>query len=168
VRYLQASDGWIGLRSTILSLTPILAYRLWPRLVQRWGDRAVLLLCAPLTVALPLGTGLFQTLLPQLFVVAWMGFVGSGVELTRYNMLLRICPPDRRPMAIGLFAIIANAAAFVAPLLGAQLVGVVGIRYVFLVSAGVRLAGALLFRRVPPDPKGPSLSVLGRLSSRRI
>jgi MFS family permease len=167
VRYLQASDGWIGLRSTILSLTPILAYRLWPRLVQRWGDRAVLLLCAPLTVLLPLGTGLFQSLLPQLFVVAWMGFVGPGVELTRYNMLLRICPADRRPMAIGVFAIIANVAAFVAPLLGAQLVGVVGIRYVFFLGAGMRLAGALLFRRVPPDPKGPSLSVLGRLSFRR-
>jgi MFS family permease len=167
VKYLQASDGWIGLRSTILSLTPILAYRLWPKLVQHWGDRAVLLLCAPLTVILPLGTGLFQSLLPQLFVVAWMGLVGPGAELARYNMLLRLCPPGRRPMAIGVFAIIANVATFVAPLLGAQLVGIAGIRYVFFLSAGIRLVGALLFRRVPSDPEGPSLSVSRRLATRR-
>jgi len=163
VRYLQATDGWIGLRITIASLIPILAYRLWPRLVERWGDRAVLLLCVPLTVFLPLGTGLFQTLTPQLFVVAWLGIFGPGVNLTQYNILLRVCPADRRPTAIGVYAIIANIGAFIAPLAGVQLMGLLGIRNVFFLAAAVRVAGALLFQRLPPDPQGPTLRLRGRL-----
>ena len=163
VRHLQATDGWIGLRTTIASLAPILAYRFWPRLVKRWGDRAVLVLCVPLTVLLPLGTGLFQTLTPQLFVVAWLGIFGPGEDLTRYNILLRICPADRRPTAIGVYAIIANIAAFIAPLAGVQLMGLLGIRNVFFLAAAVRLVGALLFRRLPSDPKGPTLRLRERL-----
>jgi len=163
VRHLQATDGWIGLRTTISSLIPILAYRFWPRLVERWGDWAVLVLCVPLTVFLPLGTGLFQTLTPQLFVVAWLGIFGPGVNLTHYNILLRVCPADRRPMAIGVYAILVNTAAFIAPLAGVRLMGLLGIRNVFFLAAAVRLAGALLFWRLPPDPKGPTLRLRGRL-----
>lgn len=163
VKHLLATDGWIGLRTTIFSLTPILAYRFWPRLVRRWGDRAVLLLCVPLTVFLPLGTGLFQTLRPQLFVVAWLGIFGPGVNLTRYNILLRVCPADRRPTAIGVYAIVANLAAFIAPLAGVRLMGLLGIRSVFFLAAAVRLGGALLFWRLPPDPKGPRLHLRRRL-----
>jgi MFS family permease len=164
VRHLQATDGWIGLRSTIASLTPILAYRFWPRLVKRWGDRAVLALCVPLTVILPLGTGLFQSLTPQLLVIACFGLFGPAVFLTRYNILLRVSPVDNRPTAIGVFAIIANIAAFVAPLLGVQLMNLLGIRNVFFLAAAVRVVGALLFWRLPPDPEGSAPALLERLS----
>jgi len=167
VRHLQATDGWIGLRSTISSLTPILAYRFWPRLVKRWGDRAVLALCVPMTVILPLGTGLFQSLTPQLLVIAWFGLFGPAVFLTRYNILLRVSPADNRPTAIGIFAIMASIAAFVAPLIGVQLMNRLGIRNVFFLAAVVRLVGALLFWRLPPDPAGSPPSLVGRLSLRR-
>jgi len=167
VRYLQATDAWIGLRSTIASAVPILAYRFWPRLVRRWGDRAVLVLCIPMTVVLPLGTGLFESLTPQLFVVAWLGLFGPAVNLTRYNILLRVSPADNRPTAIGVYAIVANLAAFVAPLIGVQLMGLIGIRYVFFLAAAMRLAGALLFRRLPPDPGGPTLHLRGWSPFRR-
>jgi MFS family permease len=163
VRHLQATEGWIGLRSTIASLTPILAYRFWPRLVKRWGDRAVLAVCVPMTVILPLGTGLFQSLTPQLLVIAWFGLFGPPTFLTRYNILLRLSPADNRPTAIGVFAIIANVAAFVAPLIGVQLMSLLGIRNVFFLAAAVRLAGALLFWRLPPDPNASPPSLLARL-----
>ena len=164
VRHLQATDGWIGLRSTISSLTPILAYRFWPQLVKRWGDRAVLVLCIPMTVFLPLGTGLFQSLTPQLFVVAWLGIFGPAVNLAHYNILLRVCPADNRPTAIGVYAIIANIAAFIAPLAGVQLMGLLGIRNVFFLAAAVRLAGALLFWRLPSEPEGTAPRWLRKLS----
>jgi len=164
VRHLRATDGWIGLRTTFASLTPILAYRLWPALMKRWGDRAVLLVCVPLTVLLPLGTGLFQSLTPQILVIAWLGIFGPAVNLTRYNILLRVCPVEGRPTAIGIYAIIANLAAFVAPLAGVPLMGLVGIRNAFFLAAAVRLAGALLFHWLPRDPKDASLRLRERLS----
>jgi MFS family permease len=165
VRHLQATDGWIGFRSTISSLTPILAYRFWPRLVRRWGDRAVLALCVPMTVLLPLGTGLFQSLAPQLLVIAWFGLFGPAVFLTRYNILLRVSPAENRPTAIGVFAIIANIAAFIAPLVGVQLMNWLGIRNVFFLAAAVRLAGALLFWRLPRDRMGSPPALVDKLSS---
>jgi Na+/melibiose symporter-like transporter len=42
VRYLNASDSWIGVRATLASLAPLIGYRIWPRFVDRWGTRKVL------------------------------------------------------------------------------------------------------------------------------
>ena len=42
VRTLGASNSWIGLLTTITSLTGIAGYYLWQKGIARWGDRRVL------------------------------------------------------------------------------------------------------------------------------
>jgi predicted MFS family arabinose efflux permease len=74
---------------------------------------------------------------------------GAGVMLARYGILLRVCPADRRPTYIAVYAILNNIAAFIAPLVGVELINLIGINNVFFVSAALRLAGALLYWRLP-------------------
>ncbi len=149
VQRLDASEGWIGFRTTLASLASILAYRFWPRLIDRWGDRAVLILTAPMMLFFPLGTGLARTLMPHLFIITWARVFGAAVMLSRYSILLKSCPEDRRPTYIATYAISVNVAAFIAPLIGVRLEGFVGINNVFFVSAALRLASALLYLRLP-------------------
>ena len=149
VEHLGASESWIGWRLTLASLMSILAYRIWPTQIEKRGDVKMLIRASPMMALFPLLTGLTRSLTPNLFIVLLPRLFGSCVMLARYSILLRVTPPDRRPTYIAIYAILANVAAFVAPLVGVALVDVMGITGVFFVSAGLRLTAALLYRRLP-------------------
>ena len=151
VRYLNASDGWIGLRSTLGSLAPLIGYRIWPRLVDRWGTRKVLAIGASATMLFPFFTGLFRSLDALLVVPVVHGLLIPAVTLGRYGTLLTICPSEHRPSYIAGYAIMGNVAAFLAPMLGVQLLGVIGINAVFFIAAGIRITTGLLFLSLPDD-----------------
>ena len=155
VRYLHASDGWIGLRSTLASLTPLIGYRIWSRLIDRWGTRRVLAFGASATMLFPLLTGLSRSLTALLGVVVVHGLLVPAMVLGRYNTLLKVCPAQRRPSYIAGYAIVANVAAFLAPLLGVQLLEVISINAVFFIAAAIRVTTGLFFLPLPPD--GPPL-----------
>jgi MFS family permease len=149
VEYLGASESWIGWRATLASVASIAAYRFWPRRVDRAGDRKILLAATPMMALFPLLTGLATSLTPHLFIILIPRAFGSAVMLARYNLLLKNSPEARRPTYLAIYAILANIAAFIAPLVGTSLVSVIGIRAVFFISAALRLTAALLYRRIP-------------------
>lgn len=152
VQRLGATDSWIGLRMTLASLASIIAFRIWPQQVERHGERAILRIATPMMMLFPLLTGLSRSLTPNLFIVMLPRLFGAGVMLSRYGILLRACPDDRRPTYIAIYAIMNNVAAFIAPLVGVQLEGWIGIHNVFFVSAALRLGAALLYWRLPDTP----------------
>ncbi|MGC9346767.1 MAG: MFS transporter [Anaerolineae bacterium] len=153
VDVLGASDSWIGWRTTLASLGSIVAFRFWPRHVERQGERRILTLAAPMMALFPLLTGLSRSLTPNLFIILIPRLFGSAVMLARYNILLRVSPDDRRPTYIAIYAILNNIAAFIAPMVGVSLADAIGIRGVFFVAAGLRLVASLLYQRLPnPAP----------------
>ena len=149
VDQLGASDSWIGYRMTLASLTSIIAYRIWPRHIERKGERAIITLAAPLMGLFPLLTGLTPVLWPHMFIVMIPRFFGSAVMISRYGILLRVCPDDRRPTYIAIYAIAANIAAFVAPLVGVELAEVIGLPGVFFIAAALRVTAGIMYRKLP-------------------
>lgn len=155
VEQLGASESWIGWRMTLASAMSIVAYRFWPRQIEKHGEARMLVLTAPMMALFPLLTGLATTLTPHLFIVLIPRLFGACVMLARYGILLRVSPVDRRPTYIAIYAILVNVAAFVAPLVGVALVDVIGFAGVFFVSAALRLTAALLYRNLQqPDEVG--------------
>ena len=146
---LGASDSWIGYRMTLASLMSIIAYRIWPRYIERYGERTILTLTAPLMGLFPLLTGLTNVFWPNMFIVMIPRFFGSAVMISRYGLLLRVCPSDRRPTYIAIYAIAVNIAAFIAPLVGVQLSEMIGIPGVFFIAAFLRVVAGLLYKRLP-------------------
>jgi MFS family permease len=155
VRYLNASDSWIGLRSTLASLAPLIGYRFWPRIIDRWGTRRVLAFGASATMLFPLLTGLSHSLTALLAVPVVHGLLVPAMTLGRYSTLLRVTPAEHRPSYIAGYAIVANVASFLAPMLGVQLLEVIGINAVFFIAAGIRLTTGLLFLPLPTDSSSP-------------
>ncbi len=156
IEELGASDSWIGWRTTLASLASIVAYRFWPRPVEQRGERTILLLTAPMMVLFPLLTGLTRTLAPNLFIVLIPRVFGAAVMLSRYNILLRVSPAERRPTYIAIYAILMNIAAFFAPLIGVRLADWIGIAGVFFISAALRLIAALIYQSLPKLPAVPA------------
>jgi MFS family permease len=145
VRDLGATDTWIGLIAVVVHASTIGGYFFWGKISAKRGNRRVLLVTAVGVAAYALTTALVPT-------IAWMiptsilgGLSWSGCNLALFNVLLSVCPDDRRATYIALHTALLNVTAFAAPLLGAALSDWAGIRIAFTVSGGVRVAGALLF-----------------------
>jgi MFS family permease len=145
VRDLGASDTWIGLIAVVIDATTIGGYLLWNRVTAKKGDRWLLVVTTAGISVYAFLTGLVPT-------IGWMvptsilgGLMWSGCNLALFNVMLGVCPEERRPTYIGLYTALMNVTAFAGPLLGAALSDWVGIRPAFMISAGVRFLGALLF-----------------------
>ena len=148
VRDLGASDTWIGVIAVVVSVSTIGGYLTWGKVGARRGDRWTLIVTAFGLTVYVLVTALVPT-------IAWMiptsilgGLSWSGCNLALFNIMLGVCPAERRPTYVALYTALLNVTAFAAPLLGATLSDWAGIRIALVVAGGVRLVGALLFLRL--------------------
>ena len=160
VRQLGASDGWIGTNATIASLTPVLGYAIWQRVVARRGENWVLIRTISVIGFYPILVGLTPNLTVILLWTALQGLIAPGVNLGHFPMLLKVCPAEARPLYLGIFTTIMNIGAFIMPLIGVWLSDRVGFAPVLIAGGVLCLIGSSLFRWWPlktPD----SLAVRG-------
>jgi len=148
VRDLGASDTWIGLIAVVVDASTIAGYFYWGKISARRGNRWVLIVTA-------FGVALYTLLTALVPTIGWMiptsilgGLTWSGCNLALFNVMLGVCPAERRPTYVALYTALMNVAAFAAPMLGAGLSDWAGIRIAFVVASGVRVVGALLFLRL--------------------
>jgi MFS family permease len=145
IRHLNASDLWIGWQSTAGSLALIVGYFLWGRVASRKGHHLVLLACTFGVGIYPVMMGFVPTEFWLPLVAVVRGFFITGIDLSFFDTLLQVCPPDKRASFIALNTVVANLAIFLAPMAGSLLSGWLSIRVVFLVSGGIHLLATLLF-----------------------
>jgi MFS family permease len=145
VRELGANDGWIGLIAMIVGVSTIAGYLYWGKVSAKKGDRWLLIVTSA-------GMAIYAFLTALVPSIEWMiptsilgGLSWSGCNLALFNLMLAVCPADRRPTYIAMHTALINITAFAGPLLGAALADWVGLRPVFVVSGAVRMAGLVLF-----------------------
>ncbi len=145
VRYLGATDTWIGLLTMVDSVITVVFYIVWGRLATRWGNRRVLMIGAFGMIAFPVLTGL-ATSLPMLLIPAVIaGIFTPGFSLAAFNELLAVSPETHRPRFIAIYTSAVNAAAFVAPLAGSSLAAATDIRLALYLGGAFRFLGGLAF-----------------------
>ena len=149
IRELGASDAWVGLNTTFANAGAILGYVLWRRWIRKLGNRRALAISAPLGAGYAFLVGLFPNLTAILVWGACVNLVNPGINLSHFNILLKVTPDDRRASYLAAFSTVMNVGAFVLPVLGLSLATAWGIPTVLLVGGGIRLAGALLFHFLP-------------------
>ncbi|NLE44397.1 MAG: MFS transporter [Chloroflexi bacterium] len=145
IRELGATDAWIGLHGMVANVGAIAGYALWQRVIGHWGESRTLRRTAPGAGIYPMLVGLLHSLTPILFAVGLDGLIVPGINLSHFNIYLKSCPPDRRPLFMGLYATIMNIGAFVCPLLGVVLADRFGLPTVLLACGLVRIVAGLTF-----------------------
>ena len=147
-----ASTSLAGLATTALSLSTTAGYLPTPRLVARYGHRAVLaaglaLLGAP---ALVLALSANQAVIMAVCVVRGIGFAitcVSGGALT-----VSLIPPERRGEGLALVGIVGGIPSVAALPLGVWLAGHVGYGPVFVAAALAALAPIASLSTLPGAP----------------
>lgn len=156
IRYLEASDLWIGWQATAGKIAPIIGYFLWGRVATRRGHHLVLLICALGVGLYPVLTGLVPSQLWLPAVALVQGFFVTGIDLAFFDTLLHVCPRKERSRFVAVNSVFVYLALSLAPLVGSALADWWGIRVAFYVAGAVHVVAALLFLvfRVGDDRDG--------------
>jgi len=145
VRHLGASDGWIGSANLAASLSAMVGYIVWRRLLPRLGESRTLRVTWPVSGLFPLFIALSGSLNLVILVILWYGLMAPGLNLSHYNTLLEVCPQAHRPTYISVYRSLSNLLAFVLPMVGVTLAGWLGIRTVLAAGSALWILGGIMF-----------------------
>jgi MFS family permease len=145
VRSLHASDAWIGLQGTVLSVTTILGWLFWRWMATRHSEYSILKSTIVTIGLIPLLVGLLPNLNLILLVVALNGLLSPGVNLCHLNTLMKVMPADQRPVFTALYTTLVNIGAFVCPLIGVEVANLVGLAPTLIMFGVLSIVGASSF-----------------------
>ena len=149
LRHLNATDGWVGLNSTLANIGVIIGYAFWQRLIYKWGDARTLLTTIPLSASYAFLVSLFPNLTAILVWGVLINIINPGVNLSHFNILLKLCPDERRASYIAFYSSMMNVGAFIGPLIGVALSKTLDIRLLLIIGGSIRLLGAAMFHIFP-------------------
>jgi predicted MFS family arabinose efflux permease len=135
----------MGIWLALISGGQIIGNLVWPRLIERRGFTWVLLRAAAASSLYYLLIGALPNLTLILLFALLFGAISPGVDVSHFNILLEVCPPERRALYLGVFVTAMNVGFFLATLVAAPLIDLIGAQVLVLILAGFRLGGALLF-----------------------
>jgi len=121
-------------------------YFFWGRMTNRAGKRRMLVMLG-VAVALHFCLVAFATpaRLYLMYIAALLvGFFVTAGDVSLFEWLLEIMPPDDRPRYVAMNTLLMNLVAFAAPMAGAAIADVAGIPTVYLISAASMLVCAAL------------------------
>lgn len=128
------------------------------RLIEKYGLRTILKISAILSCLYFFAIGFIPNLTIILFISLLIGMINPGIDLSHFNILLQVCSPKRRALALGVFVTVMNAGLLISSLAVAPLINWLGAQYVVIGLGIFRLLGALLFvvnpiQEVPIEPE---------------
>jgi MFS family permease len=145
VRVVGASDGEIGAINMTLTFVMLGGYLLWPWVSRRRGGRFVLLATTLGMVLYPALTAATQRVGSIIALAALAGLFQAGLDLVFFDELMKTVPAEYSATLVALAQSLQYLSTVAAPLLGTFLANYIGLGGALWVSAGLRLAGFLLF-----------------------
>jgi MFS family permease len=145
VRTLGSSDAWVAVLLTLQNAVSVMSYFALGKLLTRPSFRSRLWLSCVGSALYPLTTGLSRTPTMLLLPAIVGGIFGAGMNIYLTDLLFEVSPEDNRPPFVAANSILANLAAFVAPMLGTGLADLTSIVVAFYVIALFRIVGGLAF-----------------------
>ena len=103
----------------------------------------------PLSASYAFLVSLFPNLTAILVWGVLINIINPGVNLSHFNILLKLCPEERRASYIASYSSMMNVGAFIGPLIGVALSKTLDIRLLLIIGGSIRLLGALMFHVFP-------------------
>jgi MFS family permease len=129
----------------------VVGYILWGRIANKIGHRQVLWFAALGYAIYPIMTGLSPNGWWLLPAAAVWGLTAAGLDVGLFDMMLASCPQERGPLFAAVWSMMANAAIFAGPLLGAAFADATSIATALIIAGGAQLLMTLPFFGLPRD-----------------
>jgi len=117
---LKMSFTLISVYGTLATMVAIILYRPWGVIIDRFGSKPVIVLCAFAIGFVPL---IWLIPRPGYLGILWFealftGVIWSGFNLASFNIPIANSPKEGRPIYLAMFAVIAGIGFFAASVLG--------------------------------------------------
>ena len=145
VNDLGANTAMVGWITAASSLAALLTARWLGRWVDKKGNIWVQGTLSFIIPIIPLAWMVASAPWQVIIINAIAGILWTGHSLASFNLLLDMAPEKARAEAMALFQLVVAGSATIAPLVGGHLADAVGYRLIFILSAGIRILGALAF-----------------------
>lgn len=145
VRVVQANDAWIGTINTVQTAILLVGYFGWTRLSRGRGSRLVLLWATGGLSLYPALVALTQRVELIAVFAGLAGIFQAGIDLVFFDELMKTVPDELSATFVSIAHSFNHLVSIIAPLAGTFLADHIGLGNALLVSAGLRLAGFLLF-----------------------
>lgn len=183
LQVLHLNFVWLQIFATMTSVASLASMPLWGYLADKFGNKPLLAIGVVGVFTLPI-TWIFtspQQPLWTLLLVSEVSFAGglfwAGVQLSQFNLLIRLSPPDKTPIYVAMMAAVTGLTGGLAPLVGSvfmqalagwtgRLFGLTLTNYhvTFVIAAFLRLAGLLFLRSLVDDRAVSARDVLQQLT----
>lgn len=150
---LSISYLWFAVLTAFAALVTIASQPYWGRLIDRFGERKVMIINGVMVTLVPLFYILAANPLHLLVIELFTSFSWAGFELALFSYLLAVTPADKRPVYVARHTFCKGVAIVAGTLLGgflatafagSHLLWLAGLQLVFLVSFALRVASLLL------------------------
>lgn len=145
VRELNASDAWLGLNGTLASLGTIVGYSFWRWLMPRWSEPVSLRRMIVLAGVYAVAVGLTPSLPVILLYGVINGLISPGINLSHFNILLKVTPPDARPLYTSIYITTMNIGATISPFISVAIANQVGIAPTLIGAGLLSIIGSTSF-----------------------
>ena len=145
----DAPNTFVGALASLASLTSIVAYLVWGRLIDRGSSLRLSARNAGLLILLPLGYLVAPSYWALLPIAIVQGIVNAGFEITFHTNIVEAAPRGRVLDYATAQSFVLGVRGTIAPFLASALLGIIDARGVLLVIVTLMVAGtALYFRAV--------------------
>ncbi len=145
VRVLHASDEWLGIWFAITNGGAILGNLFWPRLMEKYGFYRIMTIAAVISCTYFFAIGFVPNLTAILVFSLFIGMINPGIDIAHFNILLQVCSPQRRALALGIFVTVMNFGLMVSSLIVSPMIDLIGPQALVIGLGVLRLVGGLLF-----------------------
>lgn len=135
----------LGMVNVVIGLTSFLSFSVWNRLIEKRGNKLVIMLSA---LGLAINPFFFTKLFGFYYIMGvniMAGAAGAGFALSLFCSLLETLPEERKTVYISVFNTLINISGFVSPLVGILIHGRLGIFSAFFIIGILRLAASSSF-----------------------
>jgi predicted MFS family arabinose efflux permease len=113
--------------------------------MEKYGFYRIMTIAALISCVYYFAIGLVPDLTAILFFSVFIGMVNPGIDIAHFNILLQVCSPQRRALALGIFVTIMNFGLMVSSLIVSPMIDWIGPQALVIGLGVLRLLGGLLF-----------------------
>ena len=142
VDHFNASNSFVGAMTVVQSVTMIVAYLVWGRIIDRGSSIRLTLVNTVVTLLVPIGYIAAPATWALLPVAAIAGIVTAGGELTFFTNIVQLAPRERIGEYAAAQSLLMGIRGTFAPFVASALLGLVDPRAVLLVGVLFMTIGA--------------------------
>lgn len=145
ISFLGADEKWLTIVNVVLSLSGIVSFPIWQRIVRKTGYDLGIVLATICMASTPMLYTLTSTMFENASVQPIIGFSTAGITAVLLGLMLESSPDGESLISAAIHTTLTSVTLAVAPLFGNLVLSLLGLKASLYVSGTLRAVGCLAF-----------------------